>query len=412
MNVRRRAVDSTCIAYARCLWLGCDGGLSIGLEGAMRPPFFAFYPADFANDINVEAMCTRAVGAYILLLCKAWQSDPPGSLPNNDQILARLARLDAADWAEVSAGVLACFELRTDGRWHQPRLRREYDKALAAMKAKKDAGRKGGRRTQETLRLVQPAESQAVLEAVLEAPLERCFKQTPSTAKASASPISNLQSLPSQEEKNNTPSECSAGGAAADAKPPPEKKPARAKKPPDTAHHAAVSAFCEAWRGKYGAAYPFNGGKDGAAVKWLLAQVGGDGVKFAAVVARYLADGTPFVAESRHTIGLLRAQLPRWLAEDSHGGHGRPGGGVGQRGRAVAPAGKYDGLDGAPGLLRRGGAAVPGAGGGEGGAAGVVGDRPGAAGDTPGAPGGAGAVAALPLGSGRHGQDERGSRAA
>jgi uncharacterized protein YdaU (DUF1376 family) len=109
----------------------------------MRPPFFAFYPADFANDINVEAMSTRAVGAYILLLCKAWQSDPPGSLPNNDQILARLARLDAVEWAEVSAGVLACFELRTDGRLHQPRLRREYDKALKAMTAKRKGGLKG-----------------------------------------------------------------------------------------------------------------------------------------------------------------------------------------------------------------------------------------------------------------------------
>lgn len=109
----------------------------------MRPPFFAFYPADFANDINVEAMSTLAVGAYILLLCKAWQSDPPGSLPSNDQILARLARLDAVAWAEVRAEVLACFELRTDGRLHQARLRREYDRALATMKARRKGGSKG-----------------------------------------------------------------------------------------------------------------------------------------------------------------------------------------------------------------------------------------------------------------------------
>lgn len=109
----------------------------------MRPPFFAFYPADFAGDINVEAMSTLAVGAYILLLCKAWQSDPPGSLPNNDQTLARLARLSAVEWAEVSAAVLACFELRPDGRLHQARLRAEYDKAISVMKAKRKGGQKG-----------------------------------------------------------------------------------------------------------------------------------------------------------------------------------------------------------------------------------------------------------------------------
>jgi uncharacterized protein YdaU (DUF1376 family) len=109
----------------------------------MRPPFFAFYPADFANDINVEAMSTLQVGAYMLLLCKAWQSDPPASLPNSDQILARLARVDAATWAEIKAGVLVPFHVGGDGRLHSKRLRREYDRTLATMAAKRKGGRKG-----------------------------------------------------------------------------------------------------------------------------------------------------------------------------------------------------------------------------------------------------------------------------
>lgn len=109
----------------------------------MRPPFFAFYPADFANDLNVEAMSTLQVGAYLLLLCKAWQADPPASLPNDDQILARFARVDAAVWQEIKLGVLVPFRLGSDGRLHSRRLRLEYDEALKRIKAKKDAGKRG-----------------------------------------------------------------------------------------------------------------------------------------------------------------------------------------------------------------------------------------------------------------------------
>ncbi|MFO0823039.1 MAG: DUF1376 domain-containing protein [Gemmataceae bacterium] len=106
-----------------------------------RPPFFAFYPADFANDINVEAMSTLQVGAYMLLLCKAWQAEPPASLPNDDQILARLARVDAATWAEIKAGVLVPFRVGEDGRLHSKRLRLEYDNAMQRMQANRDKAR-------------------------------------------------------------------------------------------------------------------------------------------------------------------------------------------------------------------------------------------------------------------------------
>lgn len=108
-----------------------------------RPPYFAFYPGDFASDINVEAMSTLQVGAYLLLLCKAWQAEPPASLPNDDQILSRLARLDPATWAEVKAGVLVPWRLGTDGRLHNKRLRLEYDKALSLIRAKTAGGRAG-----------------------------------------------------------------------------------------------------------------------------------------------------------------------------------------------------------------------------------------------------------------------------
>ncbi|MDQ3472423.1 MAG: YdaU family protein [Acidobacteriota bacterium] len=104
-------------------------------------PAFLFYPDDFSSDGKVEAMTTQEVGACILLLCKAWREDPPGSIPNNDLVLSRWARLTPEAWAECRAGVLAAFALGMDDRWHQKRLRREYDKLQALNQRRSSAGK-------------------------------------------------------------------------------------------------------------------------------------------------------------------------------------------------------------------------------------------------------------------------------
>lgn len=106
-----------------------------------RPPAFLFYPDDFSSDGKVEAMTTEEVGAYMLLLCKAWREEPPGSLPNDDDVLARWARLSSSVWAEVKARVLAPFSLGTDNRWYQGRMRREFEK-LASSKKRRAAAAK------------------------------------------------------------------------------------------------------------------------------------------------------------------------------------------------------------------------------------------------------------------------------
>jgi uncharacterized protein YdaU (DUF1376 family) len=108
---------------------------------AGKPPWFAFFPKDFAGDELVEAMSTLEVGAYILLLCKAWSSEPPGSLPDDDAVLARYARLDPGVWSEVKPRVLAPFSLGADKRWHQKRMREEYASAVHRMKAFSRRGR-------------------------------------------------------------------------------------------------------------------------------------------------------------------------------------------------------------------------------------------------------------------------------
>jgi uncharacterized protein YdaU (DUF1376 family) len=68
-------------------------------------------------------------GAYSTLLLIAWDQSPPGTLPDNDSVLARWTLLTADEFTQRKATVMAPFELRYDGRWHQRRMEREADKA-------------------------------------------------------------------------------------------------------------------------------------------------------------------------------------------------------------------------------------------------------------------------------------------
>lgn len=106
-----------------------------------HPPAFLFYPDDFSSDGKVEAMSTEQVGAYILLLCKSWREKPPGSLPSDDSLLAKWARVSLDRWSKIRSGVLAPYTFGTDSRWHQKRQRAEYDKLMSRRRECARAGK-------------------------------------------------------------------------------------------------------------------------------------------------------------------------------------------------------------------------------------------------------------------------------
>jgi uncharacterized protein YdaU (DUF1376 family) len=108
-----------------------------------KPPYFPFYVNDFAADGVVEAMTTEAVGAYILLLCKAWTQDPAGSIPADDTVLARWSRLSPERWSEVKSSVLAAFVTAKDNRLYQKRMRGEFAKLNDAYRRRSEGGAKG-----------------------------------------------------------------------------------------------------------------------------------------------------------------------------------------------------------------------------------------------------------------------------
>lgn len=108
-----------------------------------QPPAFMFYVDDFCSDDKVEAMPTEAVGCYILLICKAWRTRPPATLPDDDALLARWSRVSDSRWLELKRHVLAPWVLCNDGRWLQKRLRKEYEKQRARAAALSTSGKKG-----------------------------------------------------------------------------------------------------------------------------------------------------------------------------------------------------------------------------------------------------------------------------
>lgn len=90
-------------------------------------------------------MTTEQVGAYLLLLCKAWLNDPPCSIPDDDEILSRWTRLGDR-WSSVKARVLVCFTLRTDGNWYQERLEVEYRKFRSYQRQAAENGKRGAKK--------------------------------------------------------------------------------------------------------------------------------------------------------------------------------------------------------------------------------------------------------------------------
>lgn len=108
-----------------------------------RPPAFMFYPNDFSSDDKVEAMSTEAVGCYVLLLCKAWRSNPPATLPDDDGLLARWARVSETRWYELKPQVLSAWTLTHEKRWLQRRLKKEWDKQRQRRVERSTSGKKG-----------------------------------------------------------------------------------------------------------------------------------------------------------------------------------------------------------------------------------------------------------------------------
>ena len=133
-----------------------------------RFPFLPLQVDAFTSDELVEAMTTEEVGAYFLLICKAWKSQPPCTIPDDDKTLARWARMSERRWLACKARVLAPWKSDAPGRLFQKRLRESFDHVTLQVEKKKVAGAKGGKAKANRKTLDKPQETPSTATAQLE----------------------------------------------------------------------------------------------------------------------------------------------------------------------------------------------------------------------------------------------------
>lgn len=233
-------------------------------------PFIKFFPRDWLGDDRLRLCSVAARGLWMDMLCLMHSAHRRGYLQTATEAplpLDQLARCSGCSSEEVSrlisellsAGVCDCTE---DGMIRSRRMMREESKREKCS----EAGKKGGG---------NPAMRNGTLKGH-----PKGGNKGPPKRNSNPSDAQMLSSSSTTHSSN---------------------------------HREAIGVFCKLWEEVYRERYPFVGGKDGDAIKWILEQIDQDVDRFRGIVGRYLADREVFIVNSRHSLGLLRSQLPKWL---------------------------------------------------------------------------------------------------
>lgn len=114
----------------------------------MKSPAFSFYVRDWLCSKTVSKLHSKgpskAISAYLYLLCSAWLEDPPATLPSDDSELAGLARVSVEEWLVIKPFLIEQFQQLSNGRLCNERLMSEWEK----QQKRKSAGSKGGSKKQ------------------------------------------------------------------------------------------------------------------------------------------------------------------------------------------------------------------------------------------------------------------------
>ena len=74
-------------------------------------------------------------------------------------------------------------------------------------------------------------------------------------------------------------------------------------------HNQLIRFWCDTYQERVGVRYPFNGGKDGATVKWLRSMYTDDEIRTFMVAFFDMED--EWIEDKGHSLGLLRSCLPK-----------------------------------------------------------------------------------------------------
>jgi uncharacterized protein YdaU (DUF1376 family) len=103
-------------------------------------PFMQLFVGDMVGD--TLDLTAEQFGAYLLILMRMWTAG--GSLPDDDNKLATIARMSVKKWRAVSPNIMAYFD-RADGSITNRRLTMELRKGEGKTLKRSDAGARGGR---------------------------------------------------------------------------------------------------------------------------------------------------------------------------------------------------------------------------------------------------------------------------
>lgn len=105
-------------------------------------PYMRLYVGDYLAD--TLHLTTEEHGAYLLLLMCMWRAG--GTLPNDPEKLARMARVSSKRWHKVWPAIAGHFESADESgtKITQHRLYQEHEKAVLISEKRKPIGRAGG----------------------------------------------------------------------------------------------------------------------------------------------------------------------------------------------------------------------------------------------------------------------------
>ena len=94
-----------------------------------------FYVGDYLSATG--RLTTEQHGAYLLILLDYWKNGAP---PDDDAVLAALARMSPSAWKKARSALIGFFEIR-DGLWVQKRVEHERDRASDITEKRSEAGK-------------------------------------------------------------------------------------------------------------------------------------------------------------------------------------------------------------------------------------------------------------------------------
>ena len=109
-----------------------------------KAPAFKMYPSDFFGNPKVRLMSGEAQAFYALLLLNLWDYDTQYSIPDDDELIAKLLKVSLDFWKKLRLEIISALETRK-GRLISLRLKEEKSKIDKYMKLQKEKAKKGGR---------------------------------------------------------------------------------------------------------------------------------------------------------------------------------------------------------------------------------------------------------------------------